>query len=558
MSLALTFSIFLVFVYKEFGVFTSIFSLLILGYSQWVVVFGDNLYWMTYLIFLPFVVVTVLLKSEEKTGLEKNRLLLITLFIVLFLKLAAGYEFVSTLFISMTVPLFYFFIKNRWAPRVFLTRFIAVSITGVAALLASLLLHLWMMSLATGSIAAGIDKITNTILKRTYGNADTVGEIYRQSLESSVSEVILRYWHGHAFDLNSAFGVGGYITFGQLVVFLLVLSVVTTALVKLKCLPAVVSSKYYALLTAMWLSLSAPLSWYILAKGHSYIHVFINQILWYVPFLILAFVFIGYSLFLLASAIHGLSSRRVKYGFYTGLLLMVGIGTNHLIFAGVKQKENYIKHTDFVAAGPGVEGIRVGVYKDTLVFLSPNCNRRFLENRFFLHYVPVSVNDLPKARVQYKYDNADFNWFTQSTLGPSLFGEYKDSCLALVKAPKYVLSGLRTGQFTRTGKLWEVGVNFSGYQTKTGFSAFNLSDNNWQAGIHRRGAAFFVESNFDLRQSLRAGNGLVLSGSGVRNIKSVTQAGSYINVFLEGGALDLQRDGPPNEIRMQSTVSEAR
>ena len=29
---------------------------------------------------------------------------------------------------------------------------------------------------------------------------------------------------------------------------------------------------------------SAPLSWFVAAKGHSYIHVGLNHVLWYVPF----------------------------------------------------------------------------------------------------------------------------------------------------------------------------------------------------------------------------------------------------------------------------------
>lgn len=558
LSLALTLSFFLAFVYAEFGFFTSIFTLVMLCYSQWIVVFGDNLYWMACLIFLPFVIVTWVLKREEYTGAEENRLLLLLLFTVLFLKFCAGYEFVSTLFISMTVPLFYFFLKNNWDVRVFTRRFIMVSVIGFSALLVSMLVHLFMMSLATGSISVGIEKIKGTILKRTYGNADMVGEVYRQSLESNVSEVILRYWHGKAYDLYNAFGVDETITFGQIIVFMLVVSVVSTVLVKLKRLPSVVYSKYYALLAALWLSLSAPLSWYVLAKGHSYIHVFINQILWYVPFLILAFVFTGYSLALLASAIHGSSSRWARISLYFGLLLIGGATIYKLTYSSVSKKENYIKHTNFFATGPGVDGIRIGVYGNTLVFLSPSCDKSSLQTRFFLHYVPVSINDLPKSRIQYKYDNADFNWFSQSQFGPSLFGKYKNYCLALVKAPNYVLRGLRTGQFTRSGKVWEVGVNFSDYRTKVGFSAFNLDDNNWKGGVHRRAPAFFVQNDFDLRQSLLPGNEVIMPGSGVRVIKSVSLTDSYINVVLEGGALDLTTDGAPNEIRIKPTALEAK
>ena len=48
-----------------------------------------------------------------------------------------------------------------------------------------------------------------------------------------------------------------------------------------------------SLLYVTLISSLAPLSWHILAKAHSYVHTHMNHILWYSPFLLLIFVFIG-------------------------------------------------------------------------------------------------------------------------------------------------------------------------------------------------------------------------------------------------------------------------
>ena len=51
-----------------------------------------------------------------------------------------------------------------------------------------------------------------------------------------------------------------------------------------------------ALIITTWFSILAPLSWFVLAKSHSYIHTDINIILWHLPFMIFGFALLGYVL----------------------------------------------------------------------------------------------------------------------------------------------------------------------------------------------------------------------------------------------------------------------
>jgi hypothetical protein len=43
-----------------------------------------------------------------------------------------------------------------------------------------------------------------------------------------------------------------------------------------------------------WFSLLAPLSWFVIFKGHSFIHTHMNAITWHMPFMFLGFALVGY------------------------------------------------------------------------------------------------------------------------------------------------------------------------------------------------------------------------------------------------------------------------
>jgi hypothetical protein len=54
-----------------------------------------------------------------------------------------------------------------------------------------------------------------------------------------------------------------------------------------------IAKKFFALTIATAVSFFAPVSWFVLAKGHSEIHKHINWILWNIPFTILGTALCG-------------------------------------------------------------------------------------------------------------------------------------------------------------------------------------------------------------------------------------------------------------------------
>ena len=85
---------------------------------------------------------------------------------------------------------------------------------------------------------------------------------------------------------------------------------------------------------------------------------------------------------------------------------------------------------------------------------SPTSRR---DPRFFLHVIPVDVNDLSARRKQWKFDNLDFN-----------FSDFRvphgKRAIAVRELPPYDVARIRTGQFTKEDSqwkhLWEAEVSF--------------------------------------------------------------------------------------------------
>ncbi len=91
-----------------------------------------------------------------------------------------------------------------------------------------------------------------------------------------------------------------------------------------------------------------------------------------------------------------------------------------------------------------------------LSYVQENCAPAAAETRFFLHLIPVEVNDLPPERRPYGMDNLDFDFFQHGR-------RFDGKCLAIVPLPDYPIKEIRTGQFIPDGgRIWETAFPGSG------------------------------------------------------------------------------------------------
>jgi hypothetical protein len=319
---ALILSLVIMLFYFEIGLGASVMLLLSMSLSQWLTVMARNLYWVMALMYLPFLAVFIIYKYEEVKRIISFQLLYSLVFITILLKSLSGYEFISTIIIAAVSPIIYFSIKNQWDYLITIKRVLLTVIFGVLGFLTALIMHIWQLHLSTGSIGGAWNLIFERILVRTHAASNTyAGTPYEKSLSSSIYEVFRRYINGDAIELKSVFGSEFFITisFESLIWAYLIATILALAGFKF-------TKKYYrqllALSVATWFSFAAPLSWFFLAKGHSYIHVHINYILWYLPFIIFGFAlfFFVFSLFMKELFVRSRISAMFLSGFFLLLL----------------------------------------------------------------------------------------------------------------------------------------------------------------------------------------------------------------------------------------------
>ncbi len=87
----------------------------------------------------------------------------------------------------------------------------------------------------------------------------------------------------------------------------------------------------------------------------------------------------------------------------------------------------------------------------SLIYTGEECANT--DTPFFLHIVPLDVNDLPERSKEYGFDNLDFGFgdFVVRSGAP---------CVAARELPGYDIAAIRTGQYTEDGQLWQGEYHF--------------------------------------------------------------------------------------------------
>lgn len=264
----------------EFGICSGIFLYFCVLFNRWLIVSVKNLYWTSFLFLLPFVCMLILCKRDEKKKANKSLFLFVPL-ITIFLKAACGFEMISTVMVSMEMPVFYYAIKNQWSTYTIITKFLLSFMGAMLAFLSTLIVNFLQQTFLLSSFKKAFDNIIYTISKRTGAFNVKVGEIYQESLNASKISVIDNYFRK------------GEPIFGNM--HMLSISIFLAGLTVFSCKTYLRKKniKLKSLCICMWLSFLAPLSWLVLATPHSFIHRDINYIAWSYPCLLLAAIWTG-------------------------------------------------------------------------------------------------------------------------------------------------------------------------------------------------------------------------------------------------------------------------
>ncbi|MCX8074995.1 MAG: hypothetical protein N2749_05360 [Clostridia bacterium] len=278
----------LYYIYDEFGVIACVAIFFVCLFSPYLNAFGKNLYWVAFTWFLPMLSMIMLLRYFEKKNIKYNNILVaIVIFILVFIKTTNGNEYITTIGISMIVPLVYYAIKNSWKLKDFITRTIIITIAALLGFCTQIIIWIIQLRSVLGSFPATMDLVKLTIVKRIGTSASSLGgiidnnssgyKLLKESMEANVFDVIGKYLVSPIFPFMNSLALI-LIFFIFLFVFFIFRKKIKETKDYRKCLAINISTLF---------SLTAPLSWYILAKGHSYVHTHMNHVLWYLPFAIL-------------------------------------------------------------------------------------------------------------------------------------------------------------------------------------------------------------------------------------------------------------------------------
>lgn len=253
-----------------------------------------NLYWVIWSFFLPTVVTAFMgraLWKQMNKNTESTRIpieggwLLLLLLVTLF-RFLCGFEFTSTVMISAEVPIFFYFIKdfeNKEKRKYWFRQMEKVGVVLLISFCAAMLVWLFMQIRYMG-LEKALLEIVKTIAARTGVMKSALDENAMNVLSESLDAPRMQVVQLMVFNQWPAMGKM-YIL--HILVLTFLLQAAKSFLIKEN------KANMIKFMAVYMLSLAAPLSWFYLASGHTYIHYFIDVILWMMPVIPLAMAYMG-------------------------------------------------------------------------------------------------------------------------------------------------------------------------------------------------------------------------------------------------------------------------
>ncbi|MSU35331.1 MAG: hypothetical protein EXS36_09485 [Pedosphaera sp.] len=272
---AAIFSTLLCWFHLEFGSTTAWILLPLTLLSPWITVFGRNLYWIIGSWYLPMVAAALLcrwLGSGSTDALRQTVLvclLAITMAVGVLFKSTMGYEFLSAVVLAQMSIVVYYAKLWRWSWLRLLVSLLVSGIASIGGFGAALWIHYHkLLHLSGGHSTEAIQSLTTFVSDRAIGDASSRAAEYGSHVSGNPVLVILKYVFG-VWNLFPPF-------------FIFLLPTVWVAVQVLRQKDSLTQG-LQPLAWAYLFSWSAPLSWFVAARGHSMVHTHINYVLWHLP-----------------------------------------------------------------------------------------------------------------------------------------------------------------------------------------------------------------------------------------------------------------------------------
>lgn len=281
-------TMFLLWVYKNYNIFSVVTTFLLLLFSPILTSMSHSFWWVLGSYFLPFLTVLLLLDKKQKNPLQvSNRKIYYCLFLAMFLKcFLTGFEFITATMFAVLIPFIYYDIINKEKFKETIKKLFFAGTSSMLAVFVVMCILVYQFKILKNSFVKGVEHILFSFTKWN-APVDVIVEIKHDDFVNDVLLPLLRI-KAIAHD-----GLSMHINMLGVFVLIFISCVVLYVLDKKNIKDSEVLRTNKALIVTTCLSFVAPLSWYILFKGHVIIHPFYDYITFYVPSFLLGFLTIG-------------------------------------------------------------------------------------------------------------------------------------------------------------------------------------------------------------------------------------------------------------------------
>jgi hypothetical protein len=271
----------------EFGWLPALFVLASILTSQWMTLFGRNLFFVSGLFYFPMLLLLFRLHGERIDDPILPGTLFQLVFSTILVKcLFNGYDFILPTLGMAASPLIFYSIRDKWGRGHFTRRFLLVVLASLTAILASLLVLSIQVMVASGSFMQGVDYILETVNRRTLSNDPTLPSVYAEAKNASTWSILKIY-------LSETYFFDVHVPYYVIMIVFAVVSIAQLVIEKIRSSTIIWASSGPALIAVTWFSLLGPLSWYVIFKSVAYFHTHMNYLPWHMPFTLFGFGLCG-------------------------------------------------------------------------------------------------------------------------------------------------------------------------------------------------------------------------------------------------------------------------
>lgn len=506
----------LLWAYHEFGLATAVFGYFAFLFSPWLVAFSRNFYWLPGTFLLPFCAVVLCYWNRERLSRKFTVFASLLLFAAFLLRFACGYEFMTCVFFAAFIPLTYYGVKYRWSWGRYLSNIMISFGIGISAFLTSFVfLFLQSKAIFHYSFSQAILALKNNVMYRTGTGTGILEGATLESFLAPLDKVFSTY-----------FFRGTPVVFDWHYIFVSVLfawAFISFFLFYFDHRGNLVDNrnrKAFALLTAGALSFLSPLSWLVLAKGHSCVHDFIVYFIFSLP--AVPFMLMGVCYFWLSSfgAFFASLFGKEKIRALIFLLLLLSLPLLYCVWRYYDCSGYWIMKR-VVTQQPNfrTKGLYFKLDKSKLwIVADKNAD---LKDTFFLHLIT------PGGR----YDNADFRW-SENEVSLPFFAPFR---LVVREVSPFMYSKIEFGQYSllpgnKIKILWSSAMPVEHIKE---FPIYRITDSSWDNGVSRY-AKVLLSTGYSLPELQRfVGTTATIAPGKKVTITALRQQGPFVWAFFD-------------------------